>query len=82
MRPIFYYYAVAFVPFTVIAVTLVLGKMLGPANASERRRVFGVLTAGLVFLVAANFIYFYPILTNGLLTNHQWNNRMWLTHWI
>ena len=83
VRPIFYYYAVAFVPFTVIAVTLVLGKMLGPANASERRRVFGVLTAGLVVvLVAANFIYFYPILTDGLLTNRQWNNRMWLTHWI
>lgn len=82
-RPIFFYYAVAIIPFTVIAVTLVLGKMLGKADASPRRRLVGVLSVGaFVFLVALNFAYFYPILTDGLLTNQQWNDRMWLTHWI
>ncbi len=82
-RPIFFYYAVAIVPFTVIAVTLVLGKMLGRADASQRRRLVGVLSVGaFFFLVAANFAYFYPILTDGLLSNRAWNDRMWLTHWI
>lgn len=82
-RPIFFYYAVAIIPFTVIAVTLVLGKILGRADASPRRRLVGVLSAGaFVFVVAANFAYFYPILSDGLLTNEQWNDRMWLTHWI
>ena len=82
-RPIFYYYAVAIIPFTVIAVTLVLGKMIGRADASPRRRWVGAVFAGaFVFLVAVNFAYFYPILTDGLLTNWQWNKRMWLTHWI
>lgn len=82
-RPIFYYYAVAIVPFTVIAVTLVLGKVIGRADASPQRRMVGVLSAGFfVFLVAANFAYFYPILTDGLLTNQQWNARIWFTHWI
>jgi dolichyl-phosphate-mannose--protein O-mannosyl transferase len=82
-RPIFYYYAVAIVPFTVIAVTLVLGKVIGRADASPRRRLVGVLFAGaFVFLVAANFAYFYPILSDGLLSNREWNDRMWLTHWI
>lgn len=82
-RPIFFYYAVAIIPFTVIAVTLVLGKTIGRADASERRRMVGVLVAGVfVLLVAANFAYFYPILSDHLLTNAEWNRRMWLTHWI
>jgi len=82
-RPIFYFYAVAIIPFTVIAVTLVLGKIIGRADASPRRRMVGVLFAGaFVFLVAANFAYFYPILSDGLLSNQAWNDRMWLTHWI
>lgn len=82
-RPIFFYYAVAIVPFTVIGVTLVLGKILGKADATQRRRLVGVLVVGaFVFLVAANFAYFYPILSNGLLSNRAWNERMWLTHWI
>ncbi|MGH3500036.1 MAG: dolichyl-phosphate-mannose--protein mannosyltransferase [Nocardioidaceae bacterium] len=82
-RPIFYYYAITIIPFTVIATTLVLGKILGRADASPRRRMVGVVACGaFVFLVAANFAYFYPILTDGLLTNGQWQNRMWLTHWI
>jgi dolichyl-phosphate-mannose--protein O-mannosyl transferase len=82
-RPIFFYYAVAIIPFTVIAVTLVLGKILGRADADPRRRLIGVLVVGgFVFAVAANFAYFYPILSDQLLTNQAWNDRMWLTHWI
>ena len=41
-RPIFFFYAVTIIPFTVIAVTLVLGKMLGPAPATYGRRIVGV----------------------------------------
>jgi dolichyl-phosphate-mannose-protein mannosyltransferase len=35
-----------------------------------------------VIAVALNFAYFYPILTDHLLSNAAWNDRMWLTHWI
>ncbi|MEJ7741547.1 MAG: phospholipid carrier-dependent glycosyltransferase [Nocardioidaceae bacterium] len=38
-RQIFLFYAVAIVPFTVIAVTLVLGKILGRSDSSYPRRV-------------------------------------------
>jgi dolichyl-phosphate-mannose-protein mannosyltransferase len=82
-RPIFFYYGVAIVPYTVIGVTLLLGKMLGRVGDSRRRRLVGALAVGLfVGAVALNFVYFYPILTDQLLTNAQWNDRMWLTHWI
>jgi dolichyl-phosphate-mannose-protein mannosyltransferase len=82
-RPIFFYYGVAIVPFTVIGVTLILGKILGGPDASRQRRLVGSLIVGaFVAAVAVNFVYFYPILTDQLLTNAQWNDRMWLVHWI
>ncbi|MBA3310657.1 MAG: phospholipid carrier-dependent glycosyltransferase [Nocardioidaceae bacterium] len=82
-RPIFFYYAIAIIPFTVIAVTLVLGKVLGKSESTYPRRLVGVLAAGVfVLAVAANFAYFYPILANQLLSNEAWNDRMWLVEWI
>ena len=82
-RPIFFYYAIATIPFTVIAVTLVLGKLLGARTAPYARRLTGSLAVGLcVLAVAVNFVYFYPIWSNGLLSNDDWNDRMWLTKWI
>ena len=82
-RPIFFFYGVAIIPFTVIAVTLVFGKVLGRAGASYPRRLVGSLAVGaFVLAVAVNFVYFYPIFTGQLLSNEQWNDRMWLTKWI
>jgi dolichyl-phosphate-mannose--protein O-mannosyl transferase len=82
-RPIFFFYAVAVVPYTVIAVALVLGKVIGSHRSTYRRRVIGVAaTAVFVAAVAVNFAYFYPVWTNGLLTNEDWNDRMWLDSWI
>jgi len=82
-RPIFLFYAVAIVPFTVIAVALMLGKMLGRRTSSYPRRLIGTLCAGaFVCAVALNFVYFYPIWTNGLLSNESWNDRMWISTWI
>jgi dolichyl-phosphate-mannose--protein O-mannosyl transferase len=82
-RPIFFFYAVAIVPYTVISVTLVLGKLVGSHRAPYGRRIIGITAAALfVAAVAINFIYFYPIWTNGLLSNEDWNDRMWIDSWI
>jgi dolichyl-phosphate-mannose--protein O-mannosyl transferase len=32
--------------------------------------------------VAADFVWMWPLFTGGLLTNHDWNLRMWLPGWI
>ena len=45
-RPIFSFYAVATIPFTVIAVTLLLGRLVGGQRASYRRRMWGTAFAG------------------------------------
>ena len=82
-RPIFYYYAVAMIPFTVIAVTLLIGQLIGGPRASYSRRAWGTAVAGaFVVLVVANFAWFYPIYTDGLLTNGEWLDRIWFRRWI
>lgn len=82
-RPIFSYYAVATIPFTVIAVTLLLGRMIGGARASERRRTWGTALAGaFVVLVIANFAWFWPLYTNELITTPDWLDRIWFRRWI
>jgi dolichyl-phosphate-mannose-protein mannosyltransferase len=82
-RPIFFFYAVTIIPFTIVALTLVLGRLLGPAEAGSRRRAWGAAVVGaFVALVIANFAFFYPILTDALLSNQEWLDRMWFARWI
>ena len=82
-RPIFYFYAIVTLPFTVLALTLALGRMLGSATASRRRRTVGATLAGsVVVLVMLNFAWFWPIYTNQLLTTPEWLDRIWFRRWI
>lgn len=82
-RPIFSFYAVATVPFTVIALTLLIGRLLGPDDASYRRRMWGATAAGtFVILVVVNFAWFWPIYTDELITTREWLQRIWFRAWI
>ena len=82
-RPIFLFYAMPTLLFQVIACTLVLGKLVGPARGPTPRRTVGVIVAGsFVVLVLLNFAWFYPIYTDQLLTHREWLQRIWFTRWI
>jgi dolichyl-phosphate-mannose-protein mannosyltransferase len=82
-RPIFLFYASAFLPFLVIALTLVIGQLLGPGRGPSPRRTTGTIIAGTFFiLVLLNFAWFWPIWTNGLLTISEWQSRIWFQRWI
>ncbi|MFF7184845.1 dolichyl-phosphate-mannose--protein mannosyltransferase [Streptomyces sp. NPDC008222] len=82
-RTIFFFYAVVFLPFLCLAVAMMVGAVLGPPGADERRRVVGAAGAGvLVLLIAWNFIYFWPIYTGTAIPIDSWRSRMWLDTWI
>ncbi|WP_243740671.1 phospholipid carrier-dependent glycosyltransferase [Streptomyces sp. 8K308] len=82
-RTIFYFYAVVLTPFLCLAVTMLIGALLGPPGCSERRRVLGIVASGvLVLLIAWNFIYFYPIYTGTEIPVDGWRSRMWLDTWV
>lgn len=82
-RTIYNFYAVAFVPWVVLALTYVLGMLLGPQRASPDRRLYGAVLAGTVVLLAVMaFAWFYPIYVYEVIPRTSWSDRMWLPSWI
>jgi dolichyl-phosphate-mannose--protein O-mannosyl transferase len=82
-RTEFFYYAIAFEPFLVIAITLCLGLIIGPARAAPGRRALGAVGAGgYLIAVLLNLAYIYPILTAEIIQYSAWYSRMWFHGWI
>ena len=82
-RTEFYYYAIAFEPFLIIAITLCLGLIIGPQRAAPARRALGSAGAGVYLLaVLLNLAYIYPILTARVIPYSSWFSRMWFHSWI
>lgn len=82
-RPIFLFYMVVTLPFVVLALTLTMGRLIGPDREPTGRRTLGVIVSGsFVVLTLLNFAWFWPIFTNGLLTHAEWLNRVWFSRWI
>ncbi len=80
-RPVFFFYAICIIPFTVTILAMVFGLILGPADGPHRRR--GAIIVGVaIALVALNFAYIYPVLTDQMLLYKDWLSRMWLRSWI
>ena len=82
-RPIFFFYAIATLPFLVLAITLAMGVLIGPSRHPSTRRTVGVIVSGSFFVLALlNFAWFYPILSNEILTRDQWLDRIWFSRWV
>jgi dolichyl-phosphate-mannose-protein mannosyltransferase len=82
-RPIFIFYAVATLPFMVMALTLALATIVGRDRGPSSRRTTGVVIAGsFVMLALVAFAFFWPVLTDQLITDQQWLQRMWFSKWI
>jgi dolichyl-phosphate-mannose-protein mannosyltransferase len=83
-RTIFTFYAVAFAPFMVIAVVLLLGQVIGAKGvASPARRTWGAAVAGgYVLLVIADTAWLWPLLVGDTLPYSQWLRRLWFRGWI
>ncbi|KAA1419261.1 phospholipid carrier-dependent glycosyltransferase [Nocardioides humilatus] len=82
-RPIFIFYAIAILPFVVMALTLSIGTLIGPSRLPSTRRTVGVVVSGaFLVLVLVNFAWFWPIWTNGLLTSSEWLDRIWFQRWV
>jgi dolichyl-phosphate-mannose-protein mannosyltransferase len=82
-RTIYTFYAVAFVPWVVLAVTYVLGLVIGPPGAAPRRRLIGTVAAGsYVVVCVVLFFFFYPVYTAQVIPYAEWASRMWFPSWI
>jgi 4-amino-4-deoxy-L-arabinose transferase-like glycosyltransferase len=82
-RTVYTFYAVAFVPYLVLALTYVLGLMIGPPGADPRRRSWGAAAAGVVVILAVGaLLFFWPVWTAEVIPREQWQLRMWWPSWI
>ncbi|WP_182346153.1 dolichyl-phosphate-mannose--protein mannosyltransferase [Tomitella gaofuii] len=103
-RQMYFFYSVGLAPFLILAITLVLGEILGtrrphppphptgPAPAppapdprayrpGERRRLGLAIVCGYVALVIANYVWLWPILTGGTISEAHWQMELWLPSW-
>jgi dolichyl-phosphate-mannose-protein mannosyltransferase len=82
-RTEYYFYAIVFLPYLIIAVTLCLGLIIGPVTAPPGRRAVGAIVAGAyLLLVLVNFAYLYPVLAAQPMQYSAWLQRMWFSSWI
>ena len=82
-RTVYFFYAIVFLPWLVLAVTYCLGLVLGPRSAGRARRRWGAgLVGAYLLLVVANFAWLYPVLTAQVIPYADWAARMWLRSWI
>lgn len=80
-RPVFFFYAICIIPFTVTLLAMVFGLILGPADGPNRRR--GAIIVGVAMaMIVLNFAYIYPVLTDQLMLYKDWLARMWIRSWI
>lgn len=81
-RPIFSFYAVTIVPFTIIAISLMADALWQSRTSARHTYVVGLVIALYAVAAVATFWYFHPILTNDLIPYDSWHDRMWLSRWI
>ncbi|HET8878906.1 MAG TPA: phospholipid carrier-dependent glycosyltransferase [Arthrobacter sp.] len=82
-RTTFFFYAVSFEPFLVLALVYCLGLVLGRRTDPLWRRRSGLLLVA-VFVVAAVLLsaFFYPVWTAEVISYQDWRARMWMPSWI
>jgi dolichyl-phosphate-mannose--protein O-mannosyl transferase len=82
-RTMFYFYAVSFEPFLVLALVYCLGLVLGRATDPPWRRRSGMYLV-VLFLAAAVLLsaFFYPIWAAEVIPYVDWKVRMWMPSWI
>jgi dolichyl-phosphate-mannose--protein O-mannosyl transferase len=76
-RTTFYFYAIAFQPYLILAITFTVKEFL---TDSERKRKILVLSA--FSLSALVFLYFAPLYLGTIITYEDWYSRMWFASWI
>jgi dolichyl-phosphate-mannose-protein mannosyltransferase len=82
-RTIFSFYSIVFVPWVVLALTYLLGMMLGPPGQSEQRRRRGASAAGAVVVLAVLvFWFFLPLYSAQVIPRPSFDDRMWLPSWL
>jgi dolichyl-phosphate-mannose--protein O-mannosyl transferase len=80
-RTTFSFYSVVFIPYTVMALALML-YLLNQKVRSNQAMAWRWPTLTFLLVAAALTVFFYPILTGHSITYEMWQLRMWLPSWV
>lgn len=80
-RPQFLFYATPITPFLVLACVVVLRWLSEVRVAGSRSRPYLPLVVGFVVLSVGLFVWFWPVLTGGALSDEAFRLRAWFPGW-
>ena len=82
-RTMFYFYAISFLPFLVIAISYIANLIYQGLKArGQSLKTFYIVGISLLVATTILTIYFYPIWTAISLPKEAWLDRMWFSKWI
>ena len=82
-RTMFFFYTIVITPFLVVALTMVMGFVLGGPQASQRRSASGVaIVIGMLALAIVISAFFLPLWTGIPIPLDQLRLRYWLPTWV
>jgi dolichyl-phosphate-mannose-protein mannosyltransferase len=81
-RTMFLTYAVVMVPFMALAIALASGLLIGPADATSRRRLVGAALVGAFAMLALiNFTWLYPFIAADPVSVEEYARRLLYPSW-
>lgn len=80
-RTVFQFYAIAFTPWLILALTYIMRRYLESASPEKRGSQIWILSAFIIASIAIT-IYFLPIWTGTWIPYWFWHAHMWLPSWI
>jgi dolichyl-phosphate-mannose--protein O-mannosyl transferase len=81
-RPQFLFYATPITPFFVLADVWLVRDLSEMHIAGSRSRPYLPVAVGFVVVSVALFVWFWPALTGGRLSDSAWTLRAWFPTWI
>jgi len=82
-RTVFQFYGVIYEPYMILALTLVIGIILGTRNSERSMRVTGIRVVAVFGILSILLsIFFWPVWTGEQIPYWYWQAHMWLPSWI
>jgi dolichyl-phosphate-mannose-protein mannosyltransferase len=80
-RPQFFWYATPITPFFVLACLYLVRDLAGIHVSGSHSRPYLPLAVGFVIVSIGLFVFFWPVLTGGALTDSAYRLRVWFPTW-
>ncbi|MEI7797511.1 MAG: phospholipid carrier-dependent glycosyltransferase [Actinomycetes bacterium] len=79
-RTTFIFYAIIFEPWLIMAFVAVLRNYYLTSFGNPKLKLYSIIF--ITCLIAANFIYHFPIFVGQIITYDDWHSLMWFKKWI